>query len=126
MENNSVDVFLISETKIDPSFTTAQFYIQGYSIPCRLNRTFYGDGILFCIREDISSILMQRGIRAERILIELNLKGKMTFMLLLQPKQKLNIQSSKRNRKRFWETPIKLWQFYPSRWLEHWANWTCH
>ena len=56
MMNKNVDVLLISENKIDFSFTTAQFCIQGYSIPYRLHRVVNGGAILLYKKQDIPSI----------------------------------------------------------------------
>ena len=50
---NEIDIFMISETKIDNSFQISQFTMTGYSIPLRLDRTSHGGGILLFIREDI-------------------------------------------------------------------------
>ena len=51
---NSIDVLLISETKLDTSFPSSQFALDGFTPPCRLdrNRTQHG-GIMLFIREDI-------------------------------------------------------------------------
>ena len=57
----------------DSSFPAAQFFTQGYSIPCRLDRNANGDGILY-IRVDIPSALIQTGIRVENFIVELNLR----------------------------------------------------
>ena len=43
---NEIDVFMISETKIDNSFPICQFTMTGYSIPFRLDRTSHRSGIL--------------------------------------------------------------------------------
>ena len=45
---------MILETKIDNSFPTMQFHIEGYCI-YRLDRNEYGGGILVYVREDIPS-----------------------------------------------------------------------
>ena len=50
---NEIDIFMISETKIDNSFQISQFTMTGYSIPLRLDRTSHGGGILLFVREDI-------------------------------------------------------------------------
>ena len=47
-----VDILLISETKIDSSFPTAQFLINGFTT-YRRDRNRNGGGILLYIREDI-------------------------------------------------------------------------
>ena len=51
---SNVDILLISETKIDSSFPTAQFKIEGYTT-YRLDRNSNGGGILLDVREDIPS-----------------------------------------------------------------------
>ena len=50
---NEIRIFMISETKIDNSFSISQFTMTGYSIPFRLDRTSNGDGILLLVSEDI-------------------------------------------------------------------------
>ena len=49
---------MVSETKIDMSFPTSQFVIQGFAAPFRLNRTNTGGGILVNIRDDVPSKLL--------------------------------------------------------------------
>ena len=51
----NIDVLVVTETKIDDSFPTAQFFIDGYSAPYRLDRNRHGGGILIYVRDDISS-----------------------------------------------------------------------
>ena len=46
------DLLLISETKIDSSFPTAQFHIDGYTIQ-RRDRDESEDGLLFYVRDDV-------------------------------------------------------------------------
>ena len=57
MLHNNLDILLISETKIDSSFATALFQIEGYAT-YRLDRNANGGGILLYIREDIPSTLL--------------------------------------------------------------------
>ena len=45
----SIDIIVISETKLDESFPTNQFIIQGFSKPYRYNRNCFGGGILIYI-----------------------------------------------------------------------------
>ena len=54
---NNIDIVMISETKIDNSFPTAQFHIEGYCI-CRLDQNGYRGGILVYVWEDIPSRLI--------------------------------------------------------------------
>ena len=71
-----LDIFLISETKIDDSFTTEQFNIPSYKSPYRLDRDSNGGGILLYIREDIPSKLknsIEISENIECIFIEINL-----------------------------------------------------
>ena len=55
--HSNVDIILISETKIDSSFPTAQFKIEGYTTH-RLDRNSNGGGILLYVREEIPSTLL--------------------------------------------------------------------
>ena len=48
--SGKIDIFLISETKIDSTFPTSQFKIPGYSSPYRLDRTTHGGGLLLYVR----------------------------------------------------------------------------
>ena len=50
---DKIDIFLISETKLDSSFPSGQFVIKGYSTPFRLDRNQNGGGLLLYVREDI-------------------------------------------------------------------------
>ena len=57
-----VNVFMISETKLDDSFPEGQFSIDGYHTPFRYDRNGNGGGILLYIREDIpasSTVIFQ-------------------------------------------------------------------
>ena len=50
---DNVDILILTETKIDASFPEAQFNIDGYSKPFRLDTNSYGGGLLIFVREDI-------------------------------------------------------------------------
>ena len=41
-----VDIFMISETKLDFSFPEGQFFLDGYQTPFRFDRNGSGGGIL--------------------------------------------------------------------------------
>ena len=72
-----IDIFLISETKIDSSFPVAQFYCDGYSIPHRKDRVLGAGGLLMYVNEDIPSRLLNEHSAPndlELICIEINLK----------------------------------------------------
>ena len=46
---------MISEIKLDSSFPTGQFVINGYSEPFRIDRNSQGGCIMLYVREDIPS-----------------------------------------------------------------------
>ena len=69
-----VDVLMISETKIDETFPSRQFYTEGFTPPYRLDRNCHGGGILVYVREDIPSKLIEMNSSVESISIELNLR----------------------------------------------------
>ena len=50
-----LDIFIIQETKLDSSFSTDQFLMNGYKKPYRLDRNRNGGGLIIYIREDIPS-----------------------------------------------------------------------
>ena len=49
----SIDIFMISETKLDDSFPQGQFLIDSFHSPFRFDRNKSGGGILLYVREDI-------------------------------------------------------------------------
>ena len=46
----NLDILLITETKIDSFFPEAQFEIDGFTTPYRVNRDCHGGGILLYMR----------------------------------------------------------------------------
>lgn len=52
------DILIISEIKLDRSFSFHQFLIKGFTTSFRLDRNCYGDGMPLYIREDILSKLL--------------------------------------------------------------------
>ena len=75
--SGNVDILVLIETKIDDTFPTSQFLIEGYSKPYRLDRNRYGGGILIFIRDDIPSKLLSRhnfSHDIEGIFVEINLR----------------------------------------------------
>ena len=57
MLHNNLCILLISETKVDSSFSTAQFQIEGYTT-YRLERNANLGGKILYIREGIPSTLL--------------------------------------------------------------------
>ena len=45
-------IFVVSETKLDETFPTGQFEIDGFSPPFRLNKNKEGVGLIFYIGSD--------------------------------------------------------------------------
>ena len=75
MIKDYVDLLLISETKIDSSFPTAQFHIDGYTIH-RRNRDENGDSLLLYVREDVPSALLKTDSEIEAFYVELTVRKK--------------------------------------------------
>ena len=76
---NKIDVLLVSETKLDDSFPTAQFLLDGFSKPYRLDRCSNGDGLLLYINDDISSRLLtdhRLPDNVECLFTEINIRNK--------------------------------------------------
>ena len=73
---DKIDVFLVSETKLDSSFPSGQFVIKGYSTPFRLDRNQNEGGLLLYVREDIPCKILKEYTPekpTENLLVEINL-----------------------------------------------------
>ena len=75
MIKDNIDILLISETKIDSSFPTVQFHIDGYTIH-RRDRNENGGGLLLYVREDVPSTLLKTDSEIEAFYVELNVRKK--------------------------------------------------
>ena len=73
MIKDHVDLLLLSETNIDSSFPTAQFYIDGYTIH-RRDRDENGVGLLLYVREDVASALLKTDSEIEAFYVELTVR----------------------------------------------------
>ena len=76
-------VLEVSETKLDDSFPTAQFSLNGFCKPYRLDRSSNGGGILLYVRDDIlSRLLTDYKIKGnlELFFVEVNI-GKKKWLL---------------------------------------------
>ena len=83
MVNGFLDILLVTECRIDYSFPTAQFHMQGYSTPFRLDRNSHGGGILVYDREDIPAKLINNinfDNDIEAMFIEINLRKKIWLL----------------------------------------------
>ena len=67
---------MISQTKLDPSFPTGQFHINGFSEPYKFVRNSNVGGILLYIRKDIPSKLILTKMTIEGFFAEINLRKK--------------------------------------------------
>ena len=74
--DKNVDVLLISKTKIDSSFPSVQFHLEGYTTPYRLDRNATGGSIMLYIREDIPSKLLNTDLSTEGLFVEIILRKK--------------------------------------------------
>ena len=76
---DKLDVFVITETKIDASFPNTQFLIDGFSTPYRLDRNINGGGILIFVSDSIPCNeveFISKPNDIEGIFLELNLRQK--------------------------------------------------
>ena len=70
----TVDVLMIFETKIDDSFPVANFLIDGFNQPYRIDRNSSGGEIMLWVREDIpSNLLKVKSLPIEGFYVELKL-----------------------------------------------------
>ena len=83
MIDGKVDIFLISETKIDRTFATSQFLMSGYSNVHRLDQNDKGEGIMlfatgnlttfpvsgFCVPEKTEIFCVELNLRKQKWLI---------------------------------------------------------
>ena len=68
--NKNIDVLLISEAKIDSSFPSVQFHLEGYGTPHRLDRNANDGHILMYIKGDIPSKLLNTDLSIEGFLLK--------------------------------------------------------
>ena len=72
-----VDILVLTENKLDASFSAKQFLIESFSEPFRFDRNSSGDRVLLYIREDIPfrEIKLHRHPHdIEGIFVEVNLR----------------------------------------------------
>ena len=73
----SIDILMVSETKLDDSFPEAQFLIEGFHSPVRFERNSNGGGIMLYVREDIPTKLLSHDFPGvESFFVEINLHKK--------------------------------------------------
>ena len=73
----SIDILIVSETKLDDSFPEAQFLIEGFHSPFRFDRNSNSGGIMLYVREDIPTKLLNHDFPGvESFFVEINLHKK--------------------------------------------------
>ena len=82
MLDKNIDILLIPETKLDDSFPSAQFKIEGFTILYEYDGNDKGGGLLLCIREDIPSRLLQCKCQCntESFSVKINLRKRKWFL----------------------------------------------
>ena len=69
-------LLVISETKLDNSFDSAKFLLDGFLKPYRLDGCSNDDGILLYIKDDIPSCLVSNSYKTKGIITEINVTKK--------------------------------------------------
>ena len=71
------DTLILTENKLDDSFPTSQFIVDGFSMPYQQDRNRNGGGIMIYIRDDIPSKLLLKHVfpdDIEGLFVELNFR----------------------------------------------------
>ena len=76
MVENNADILLISETKLEDSFTSGHFRICGFSMPYQFDRNSLSGKLLLYIRDDIPTKLLEHdfGINIENFSVKIILQ----------------------------------------------------
>ena len=94
MVGGKLDIFLISETKINPSFPNAQFCYEGYSNPYRKDRCLgAGGGLLLYVNDNIASRKLNGHsvpTDIEIICVEINLRKQKWIIIGIYRPPKMN------------------------------------
>ena len=51
---------MITETKLDDTFPLGQFYVDGFTMPYRLDRNRNGGDVIIYVREDMPSKILEK------------------------------------------------------------------
>ena len=68
---------MVTKTKLEEIFPLGQFYVEGFTMPYRLDRNRNGGGVIICVREHIPSKILEKHKLPhdiEGIFIELNFR----------------------------------------------------
>ena len=87
LNNDYMDIFGLSETKVDDSFPSSQFNISNYKLH-RQDRTSYGGGLIMYVKSSIphrrrNDILSDSMYGVESIVIETKFKNEKIFFILV-------------------------------------------
>ena len=72
-----VDIFMLTETKLDDSFPNSQFSVDGFSEPFKIDRNRSGGGVMTYVRDVILSKLLKKHFFPDDIegpFVELNFR----------------------------------------------------
>ena len=106
----NVDILVITETKFDDTFPLGQIYVEGFTMPYRLDRNHNGGGVIIYVREEIPSNILEKHRLpqdVEGMLVELNFR-KMKWWLFG------TYHSPSQNYQNFFETLDKALHCYSS------------
>ena len=73
----TIDILILTETKLDETFLISQFLMDGFSKPHRFDRNKHGGGIMIYIRDTIPSKILEKHScpnNTECLFIELNFR----------------------------------------------------
>ena len=77
------DILIITEAKLDDTYSISQFHIDGYSMPYRLDRNRIGGGVIIYVKEHILRAFPND---IEGIFVEINFrKSKWLLCLTYHP-----------------------------------------
>ena len=84
----NIDIFLVSETKLNESFPDTQFIIDGFQPPYRKDRSNKGDkggGLILYVHNNIPSRIIDIKLSShiEALVVEINFKKKKWLLICL-------------------------------------------
>ena len=78
---NSIDILLVSETKLNHTFPICQFLIEVYQVPIRVDRNDHGGGLLLYFRDPCKKVTINFDPAIEAIAMEINLKERKWILI---------------------------------------------
>ena len=90
----SIDILMVSETKLGDSFPEGQFLIEDFHSPFRFDRNRNGGRIMLYVQEDIPSKLLSHDFPCvESFFVEINLYKKKWLINCSYNRHKINIEN---------------------------------